>query len=173
MRPGQECRVLRRSRAPLRGERLSQQRVHLLLQRPYRRPGLHTPDDVKPVSLRTVNVRRICKYGHRLNRQVVIRRRASQPVAIKSLRRNPYDGYRLGISPKRAAKYRGVSGELTLPGLVTHHRCCWCALRIIGIRKQTPRLRTKPKRPEIISRNKLPHHRPAYRSTPTASPTYR
>jgi hypothetical protein len=106
-----------------------------------------------------MNVRGIRQRRHCLDRQIIIRRRAGQPVSVESPRRDSHHRHRLGIYPQRAADDGGIAGELMLPSLIAYHRCWGDTGDVVRIREQPPNRGTKAKRHEITARHKLAHYR--------------
>ena len=129
------------------------------LQLRLRHTRLHAPDHVEPIRVRIVHIRDIRQQRHGLDRQVEIRRRSREPVAIESLGRNARDRDRLGIHAEGAADNRRVAGNSALPRLVAHDRRNGRALHVIRIGKQPSRSGQQPERAKVVAGDKLAHHR--------------
>ena len=99
------------------------------------------------------------QHRHGLDRQIEIRRPTRQPIAIKALRSDSHHGHGFGIPPESAAHHRGIARIVPLPRLITHHRRHRSARGIVGICDQASHPWLKPECAEVVSGNKLAHHR--------------
>ena len=158
VRPWQHLLRARIGKGLQRRKLLLQQSARLRLQPWQRSSRLDAADNVGPLRVRFVKVRRAAHRVHRIHGQKIFRRVGVDAVAIKPFRRNPNQRGRLGIDVKRAPHNLGIARVILLPRVVAHHRGQRRALLVVRIHKQPPRRRRKTKHPKIVAGNKRRRH---------------